>query len=77
MRPLHGAVRRRRTSFVGPPSPSRWRRAVDTAGAYVELLKRGLLDLLNPTTYRAARQRDGSTLIEPGPSPRRTPARGR
>ena len=40
---------------------------MDTAGAYVELLKRGLLDLLNPTTYRAVRQRDGSTLIEPVP----------
>ena len=40
---------------------------MDTADAYVELLKRGLLDLLNPTTSRAVRQRDGSTLVEQVP----------
>ncbi len=40
---------------------------MDTAEAYVELLKRSLVDLLNPTTYRAIRQRDGGTLIEEVP----------
>ena len=40
---------------------------MDMADAYVELLKRGLLDLLNPVTDRAVRQRPVGTLIEPVP----------